>query len=130
MVSDCDWREMSYIKQDNGNGGKTNEDAMEVIDRYHLDGLKRKKTLAKAAYTRARRKTMTSIDSDPASRRKTRETLQQIDEAQQVALEIMGKIAVQYKSCNDLKNVQEVSRWNGWHKKITTEVTEWPQAQA
>ena len=26
------------------NDGNTNEDAMKVIDRYHLDGLKRKKT--------------------------------------------------------------------------------------
>ena len=34
---------MSYIQQDDENGRKANEDAMEVIDRYHLDGLKRKK---------------------------------------------------------------------------------------
>ena len=33
------------------NGGKADEDAMEVIDRYHLDDLKRKKTQAKAACT-------------------------------------------------------------------------------
>ena len=38
---------MSYIQQDNENSGNANEDAMKIIDRYHLDGLKRKKTQAK-----------------------------------------------------------------------------------
>ena len=69
---------------------------MKVIDRYHVDGLKRKKTQAKAACTRTRRKLMTLMDSDLPSRRQIREALQQIDDAQQVALEIMVKIA--YKS--------------------------------
>ena len=69
---------------------------MKVIDRYHVDGLKRKKTQAKAACTRTRRKLMALMDSDLPSRRQIREALQQIDDAQQVALEIMVKIA--YKS--------------------------------
>ena len=81
---------------------------MKVIDRYHLDGLKRKKTQAKAACTRTRRKLMVLMDSDLPSRRQIREALQQIDDAQQVALEIMVKIADEYKSWNDLKNVQKV----------------------
>ena len=49
---------MSYIQQDDWNDRKGNKDAMEVIDRYHLDGLKRKKTQAKAACTRTRAKLM------------------------------------------------------------------------
>ena len=71
---------------------------MEDSDRYHLDGLKRKRTQAKAACTRTRRKLMALVDSDLPSRRQIREALQQIDDAQQVALEIMGEIADEYKS--------------------------------
>ena len=37
---------------------------MEVIDRYDLDGLKRKKTQAKAACARTKRKLMALMDSD------------------------------------------------------------------
>ena len=66
---------------------------MEVIDKYHLDGLKRKKTQAKAACARTRRKPIALMDSDLPSRRQIREALQQIDDAQQVALEIMGERA-------------------------------------
>ena len=40
---------MWYIQQYNEKGGNANEDAMEVINSYHVDGLKRKKTQAKAA---------------------------------------------------------------------------------
>ena len=94
---------------------------MKVIDRYHVDGLKRKKTQAKAACTRTRRKLMTLMDSDLPSRRQIREALQQIDDAQQVALEIMVKIA--YKSWNDLKNVQKVTGEMEECAEITTEVT-------
>ena len=43
MVAEGGWREMLYIQQGDENGGKANEDAMEVTDRYHVDGLKRKK---------------------------------------------------------------------------------------
>ena len=71
---------------------------MKDIDRYRLDGLKRKKTQAKAACTRTRRKLMVLMDSDLPSQRQIREALQQIDDAQQVALEIMVKIADEYKS--------------------------------
>ena len=99
---------MSYIHQDRGSGGKPNEDAMEVIDRY-VDGLKRKKTQAKAAYTRTRRKLMALIDSDLPSGRQIREALQQTDDVQQVAQEIMSEIAGKYKLSNDLKNVQNVT---------------------
>ena len=45
MVAEDGCREMSYIPQDNENGENVNEDALEVIDRYHLDGLKRNKLL-------------------------------------------------------------------------------------
>ena len=38
---------MSYIQQDNENDENANEDAMEVIDRYYLDGLKKKKLTLK-----------------------------------------------------------------------------------
>ena len=40
------------------------------------------------------------MDSDLPSRKQTKKPLQQIDDAQQVALEIMVKIADKYKSCN------------------------------
>ena len=66
---------MSYIQQDNENGENFNEDAVEVIYRYHLDGLKRKKTQSKAAWTRTRRKLVTLIDCDLPSRRQIREAL-------------------------------------------------------
>ena len=56
--------------------------------------------------------------------KKTREALQQIDDAQQVALEIMGEIADKYKSCNDLKNVQKVTDKMEDIEEITTKVTE------
>ena len=52
---------------------------------------------------------MALMDSDLPSRRQIREDLQQIHGAQQVALEIMVKITDEYKSCNDLKNVQKVT---------------------
>ena len=54
------------MQQDDENGRrKANEDTMEVIDRYHhLDGLRRKKTQAKAACITTRRKLMASMDSD------------------------------------------------------------------
>ena len=54
---------------------------MAVIDRYHIDGLKRKKTQAKAACTRIRRKLMILMDSNLPSRRQIREALKQIREA-------------------------------------------------
>ena len=82
---------MSYIQQDDENARKANEHAMEFIDRYHLDSLKRKITQAKAACTKTRRKLMALMDSDLTSRREIREALQQIDDAKQVALEIMGE---------------------------------------
>ena len=109
---------MPHIQQDNENGRKADEDAMEVIDRYHLDSLKRKKTQAKAACTRTR-KLMALMDSDRPSRRQIRQIRQirqQIDDAQQVALEIIRKIADEYKSCNDLQNVQKV---NGKMEDVT-----------
>ena len=81
MVAEGGYREMSYIQQDNGNGSKGNGDAMEAIDGYHLDGLKRKKTQAKAACTRTRRKLMALMDSDLPSRRQIIKALQQIDDA-------------------------------------------------
>ena len=65
---------MSYIQQDNENGRKGNEDTIEVIDRYHIDELKRK-TQAKAACTRTRRKLMALMDSDLPSKRQIREAL-------------------------------------------------------
>ena len=77
MIAEGGWREISYIQQDNENGENANEDATEVIDGYHLDGLKRKKTQAKAACTRTIRKLMTLMDSDLPSRRQIREALQQ-----------------------------------------------------
>ena len=117
---------MSHIQQDNESGRKADEDAMEVIDRY-LDGLKRKKTQAKAACTRTR-KLMVLMDSERPSRRQIRQVLQQIDDAQQVALEIMSKIADEYKSCNDLQNVQKVNGEMEDIEEITTEVTERAQA--
>ena len=115
---------MSYIQQDNENGGNVNEDAIEVIDRYHLDGLKRKKTQAKAAITRTRRKLMALMDSDMHSRRQIRKPLQKIDDPQQVVLEIMIKIANEFKSFNNLKNVQKVTGEMEYIEEITTEVTE------
>ena len=48
---------------------------------------------------------MTLMDSDLPSRRRIREALQHIDDAQQVALKIMSEIADKCKSCNELKNV-------------------------
>ena len=66
---------------------------MEVIDRYHPDGLKMKKTQAKAECTRTRRKLMALMNSDLPSRRQIRKALQEIDDEQQVALCIMSKIA-------------------------------------
>ena len=80
MVAEGGCRKMSYIQQDDENGSKANEDAMEVIDRYHLDGVKRKKTEAKAACTRTRRKLMALMDSDLPSRRQIRKALHQIDD--------------------------------------------------
>ena len=77
------------IQQDDENGRKANEDAMRVIVRYHLNGLRRKETQAKAACTRARRKLMALMDSDLQSRRQIKEVLQQTDDAQQI--EIMEK---------------------------------------
>ena len=97
---------------------------MEVIDRYHLDGLKRKKTQAKAACTRTRRKLMALMDSDLPSRRRIRVSLQQIDDAQQVVLEIMVNKADEYKSCNVLKNVRKVTGGMEDIKEITTGVKE------
>ena len=47
MVAEGGWWEMSCIQQDNENGDNANEGAMKIIDRFHLDGLKRKKTQAK-----------------------------------------------------------------------------------
>ena len=47
LLAEGGWREMSYIQQDNENGENANEDAMEVIDRYYLDGLKKKKLTLK-----------------------------------------------------------------------------------
>ena len=79
---------MSYIKKDNENGENINEDAMEVIGRYHVDGLKKKKTQSKAACTRTRRKLIALMDSGLPSRREVGEALQKIDDAQQVAQEI------------------------------------------
>ena len=116
MVAEGGYRKMSYIQQNDENGSKTNKDAMEIIDRYHLDGLKRKKTQAKAVCRRTRRKLMTI------------KALQQIDDAQQVALEIMSEIADEYKSCNDLKNVHKVTGEMENIEEITTEVTERAQA--
>ena len=58
MVAGGGWSEMSYIQQEDENSRKANEDAMEVIDRYYLDGLNRKKTQAEAACTRTRIKIM------------------------------------------------------------------------
>ena len=76
---------MSCIQQDNENGKNVNKDAIEATGRYHLDGLKRKKTLAKVAFIRTR-------IGFWSSRRQIREALQQIDDAQ-VILEIIVKIA-------------------------------------
>ena len=114
---------MSYIQQDNENGERQ-WGCNEVIDRYHLDGLTRKKTKPKAASARTRRKLMALIDSDLPSRRQIREALQQIDDAQQVTLEIMVEIADEYKSWNDLKNVQKVTGEMTVIEEITAEVTE------
>ena len=111
---------MSCIQQDNENGKNVNEEALEATDRYHLDGLKRKKTLAKAAFIRTR-------ISFWSSRRQIREALQQKDDAQQVTLEIIVKIADECKSYNDLKNVQKVTGEMEDIEEITTEVTEMAQ---
>ena len=89
---------MSYIQQDDENGRKTNEGAVEVIVRYHLDDLNRKKTQAKGACTITRRILMALMGSDLRSRRQIRKTLQQIDDVHQVALEVMSEIADAYKS--------------------------------
>ena len=59
---------------------------------------------------------MALMDSARPSRRQIRQVLQQIDDAQQVALEIIRKIADEYKSCNDLQNVQKV---NGKMEDVT-----------
>ena len=83
---------MSCIQQDDENSGTANEDGMEVLDKYHLDCLKKKKIQAKAAYTRTRRKLMSLMDSYLPSRKQIREALQQTDDAQQVALKIMGHL--------------------------------------
>ena len=112
---------MSHIQQYNENGGSANEDAMKVIDRYHLDSLKNKKTQAKATCQRTKTNGTNGFWS---TIKKTREALQQIDDAQQVALEIMGEIADKYKSCNDLKNVQKVTGEMEDIEEITTKVTE------
>ena len=61
-------------------------------------------------------------------RKTIREALQQIDDAQQVALEIMVKIADECKSWNDFKNVQKVTGEMEDIEEITTEVTERDQA--
>ena len=119
---------MPYIQQDDWNDRKGNKDAMEVIDRYHLDGLKRKKTQAKAACTRTRAKLMALMDSDLPSRTQIREASQKIDDAQQVALEIMGEIADEFKSYNNLRNVQKVIGEMENIEEIITEVTERAQA--
>ena len=71
---------------------------------------------------------MVLMDSERPSRRQIRQVLQQIDDAQQVALEIMSKIADEYKSCNDLQNVQKVNGEMEDIEEITTEVTERAQA--
>ena len=113
---------MSYIQQDDENGRKANEDTIKAIDRYHLNGLRRKETQAKAACTRTRRKLMALIDSDLQSRRQIREVLQPIDDAQQI--ELMGEIADEYKLCNDLRNVQKMTGEMKDIEEITTEVTE------
>ena len=63
---------MSYIQQYNENGASTNEDAMKVIDRYHLDSLKNNKTQANATCQRTKRKLMALMDSDLPSRRQER----------------------------------------------------------
>ena len=63
-----------------------------------------------------------------AIKKTKREALYQIDDAQQVALEIMVKIADECKSCNDLKNVQKVTGEMEDIEEITTEVTEKVQA--
>ena len=68
------------------------------------------------------------MDSDLPSRRQIREALQQIDNAQQVALEIMSEIADKYKSCNDLENVRKMISEMEDIEEITTEVTEPAQA--
>ena len=78
MVAEVGYREMSYTQQDDENGSKANEDAMEVIDRYHLDGLKRKKTLAKVECTRTRRKLVALMNSDLPPRKQIRKALQEI----------------------------------------------------
>ena len=64
------------------------------------------------------------MDLDLPSRRQIRESLQQIDDAQQVALGIMVKIAGEYKSCNDLKDVQKVTGEMEDFEEVTTEVTD------
>ena len=71
---------------------------------------------------------MAIMDSHLPSRRQITETLQQIDDGQEVALEILGKIADEYKSCNDLKNVQTVTDEMQDNEEITTEVKERAQA--
>ena len=113
---------MSYSQQDDENGRKANEDTMEVIDRYHINVLRRKETQAKTACTRTRRKLMELMDSDLQSRRQIREVLQPIDDAQQI--KIMGEIADEYKLCNDLRNVQKMTGEMKDIEEITTEVKE------
>ena len=71
---------------------------MKVIDRYHLDGLKRKRTQDEAACTKTKRNLMALMDPELTSRRQISEALQEIDETQQVALVIIGEISDKYKS--------------------------------
>ena len=96
---------------------------MEVIGRYDLVGLKRKKTQAKAACTRTKRELMALMDSD-LPWRQIREALQQIDDAQQLAQEIMVKITGKCKSCYDLKNLNKVTGKMEDIEEIATEATE------
>ena len=70
---------------------------MKVIEIYHLDGLKWKKTQAKATCTRTKRKLKALMHSDLSWRRLIVKALQQIHDAQQVVLEIMVKIEDEYK---------------------------------
>ena len=78
LVAEIGWREISYIQQDDGNGRKTSEDAMEVTDWYYLDDLKRnlwtyekeeQKTYVKTVFTRTIRKLMALMGYGLPSRR-------------------------------------------------------------
>ena len=55
---------MSHIQQDKENDENASEDAMKVIEIFHLDGLKWKKTQAKATCTRTKRKLKALMHSD------------------------------------------------------------------